>query len=148
MANRLPVRNQPLEGRRSELAVSAVSSALRCGGLSSYRNDSDVSIGRHLRDVLSAPIMINNDRILANGAPRRCWPRFPRHQGLGMSLEKKINGKSAGELEALKAALFRPTGVDGVYARTGLYEGVVEALGGADLHLSADRGRGAAVPRR
>jgi acyl-CoA dehydrogenase len=50
----------------SELAVSAVSSALRCGGLSSYRNDSEVSIGRHLRDVLSAPIMINNDRILAN----------------------------------------------------------------------------------
>jgi acyl-CoA dehydrogenase len=52
----------------SELAVSAVTSALRCGGLSSYRNDSDVSIGRHLRDVLSAPIMINNDRILANVA--------------------------------------------------------------------------------
>ena len=39
---------------------------LRCGGLSGYRNDSDVSIGRHLRDVLSSPIMINNDRILAN----------------------------------------------------------------------------------
>ena len=52
----------------SELAVAAVSAALRCGGLSSYRNDSDVSIGRHLRDVLSAPIMINNDRILANVA--------------------------------------------------------------------------------
>jgi acyl-CoA dehydrogenase len=50
----------------SELAVQAVMSALRCGGLSSYRNDSDVSIGRHLRDVLSSPIMINNDRILAN----------------------------------------------------------------------------------
>ena len=52
----------------SELALAAVSAALRCGGLSSYRNDSDVSIGRHLRDVLSAPIMINNDRILANVA--------------------------------------------------------------------------------
>jgi acyl-CoA dehydrogenase len=52
----------------SELAVQAVMSALRCGGLSSYRNDSDVSIGRHLRDVLSSPIMINNDRILANVA--------------------------------------------------------------------------------
>jgi acyl-CoA dehydrogenase len=25
-------------------------------------------LGRHLRDVLSAPIMINNDRILANVA--------------------------------------------------------------------------------
>ena len=52
----------------SELAVAAVTAALRCGGLSSYRNDSDISIGRHLRDVLSAPIMINNDRILANVA--------------------------------------------------------------------------------
>ena len=29
---------------------------------------------------------------------------------------------------ALKDALFLETGVDGVYARTGLYEGVVEAL--------------------
>jgi seryl-tRNA synthetase len=34
----------------------------------------------------------------------------------------------AGDLEALKAALFHETGVDGVYARTGLYEDVVEAL--------------------
>jgi acyl-CoA dehydrogenase len=34
--------------------------------LSGYRNDSEFSIGRHLRDVLSAPLMINNDRILAN----------------------------------------------------------------------------------
>ncbi|HLK25098.1 MAG TPA: acyl-CoA dehydrogenase family protein, partial [Caulobacteraceae bacterium] len=52
----------------SELAVQTVMSALRVGGLSSYRNDTDVSIGRHLRDVLSSPIMINNDRILANVA--------------------------------------------------------------------------------
>jgi len=52
----------------SELAVQTVMSALRVGGLSSYRNDTDVSIGRHLRDVLSSPIMINNDRILGNVA--------------------------------------------------------------------------------
>ena len=50
----------------SELAVSTVMSALRACGLSGYRNDSDVSIGRHLRDILSSPIMINNDRILAS----------------------------------------------------------------------------------
>ena len=61
----------------SELAVSAVTSALRCGGLSSYRNDSDVSIGRHLRDVLSAPIMINNDRILANVAASALLTEVP-----------------------------------------------------------------------
>jgi len=36
--------------------------------LTGYRNDGEFSIGRHLRDVLSSPIMINNDRILANVA--------------------------------------------------------------------------------
>jgi acyl-CoA dehydrogenase len=52
----------------SELAVTIVLEAGRCCGLSGYRNDSEFSVGRHLRDVLSAPIMINNDRILANMA--------------------------------------------------------------------------------
>src|SRR5437773_1918674 len=50
----------------SELAVSIVLSAMRACGLSGYRCDSEFSIERHLRDVLSAPIMINNDRILTN----------------------------------------------------------------------------------
>ena len=50
----------------SELAVTTVLSAMRTTGLMGYRNDSDVSIGRSLRDILSSPIMINNDRILAN----------------------------------------------------------------------------------
>jgi len=50
----------------SELAATTVLYALRACGLSGYRNDSEFSIGRHLRDVLSAPLMINNDRILSN----------------------------------------------------------------------------------
>jgi acyl-CoA dehydrogenase len=50
----------------SELAVSIVMNALRACGLSGYRNDSEFALGRHLRDILSSPIMINNDRILAN----------------------------------------------------------------------------------
>lgn len=50
----------------SELAVSIVLSALRACGLSGYRNDSEFSLGRHLRDVLSSPLMISNDRILSN----------------------------------------------------------------------------------
>jgi acyl-CoA dehydrogenase len=53
----------------SELAAATVTSAMRACGLAGYRNDSEFSIGRHLRDVLSAPIMINNDRILANLTP-------------------------------------------------------------------------------
>ncbi|WP_232629366.1 acyl-CoA dehydrogenase family protein [Methylobacterium sp. Leaf118] len=50
----------------SELAVAAVSSALRANGLAGYRQDGDFSVGRALRDILSAPIMIHNDRIMAN----------------------------------------------------------------------------------
>jgi len=37
-------------------------------GIAGYRNDGEFSIGRHLRDILSAPVMISNDRILANVA--------------------------------------------------------------------------------
>ena len=40
----------------SELAATTVLHALRACGLSGYRNDSEFTIGRLLRDVLSAPI--------------------------------------------------------------------------------------------
>lgn len=50
----------------SELAVETVMAAMRATGLTGYRNDTDASLGRHLRDILSAPIMINNERILAS----------------------------------------------------------------------------------
>ena len=55
-----------LKVEASELAVATVMHAVRACGLSGYRNDGDFSVGRLLRDVLSAPLMINNDRILAN----------------------------------------------------------------------------------
>jgi acyl-CoA dehydrogenase len=57
-----------LKVNASELAIATVMSALQASGLTGYRNDSEFSVGRHLRDVLSSPIMINNDRILANVA--------------------------------------------------------------------------------
>lgn len=52
----------------SELAVSTVLSAMRACGLSGYRCDGEFSIARHLRDILSSPVMIHNDRILADHA--------------------------------------------------------------------------------
>ncbi len=57
-----------LKVQASEIAVETVMHALRTCGLSGYRNDGEFTMGRHLRDALSAPIMINNDRILANAA--------------------------------------------------------------------------------
>jgi acyl-CoA dehydrogenase len=57
-----------LKVNASELAISTVMSSLQACGLSGYRNDTEFSVTRHLRDVLSSPIMINNDRILGNAA--------------------------------------------------------------------------------
>ena len=66
-----------LKVEASELAVSTVMSAMRACGLSGYRNDGDFSVGRHLRDALSAPLMINNDRILANIATASLMSAVP-----------------------------------------------------------------------
>ncbi len=55
-----------LKVEASELAVQTVMSAMRACGLSGYRNDGEFTVGRLLRDVLSSPLMINNERILSN----------------------------------------------------------------------------------
>jgi acyl-CoA dehydrogenase len=55
-----------LKVEASELALAIVMSAMRACGLAGYRNDGVFAMGRYLRDILSAPIMINNDRILAD----------------------------------------------------------------------------------
>jgi acyl-CoA dehydrogenase len=50
--------------------------ALMITGIHGYRNDSPYSIGRLIRDAMSAPIMISNDRILGNTARLLLAHRF------------------------------------------------------------------------
>jgi acyl-CoA dehydrogenase len=57
-----------LKVNASELASSTVMSVLQTCGLAGYRNDGQMSVSRHVRDILSASIMISNDRILASTA--------------------------------------------------------------------------------
>ncbi len=52
----------------SSMAVDIVQRALGIVGLAGYKNGTPFSLGRALRDVMSAPLMISNDRILANTA--------------------------------------------------------------------------------
>src|ERR1700753_4315724 len=66
-----------LKVEASELAVSTVMSAMRACGLSGYRNAGDFTVGRQLRDVLSSPLMINNDRILSNIATSSLMSTVP-----------------------------------------------------------------------
>ena len=42
--------------------------ALQIVGILGYKNDGAFSLGRHYRDVLSASLMISNDRINAKSA--------------------------------------------------------------------------------
>jgi acyl-CoA dehydrogenase len=52
----------------SEAAPQIVHRALQIVGILGYKNDSPFSLGRHYRDVLSASLMISNDRINAKSA--------------------------------------------------------------------------------
>jgi acyl-CoA dehydrogenase len=52
----------------STLMVQAVQQALLICGILGYKNDTPFSLGRHLRDALSAQLMIGNDRIYAKNA--------------------------------------------------------------------------------
>lgn len=50
----------------SQLGVEIAQQSLMITGLAGYRNEGPYSIARNYRDLLSAAIMINNDRILGN----------------------------------------------------------------------------------
>ena len=52
----------------SQSAVHVVQETLMICGMAGYKNDTPFSVGRHLRDLHSAPLMISNDRIELNTA--------------------------------------------------------------------------------
>jgi acyl-CoA dehydrogenase len=63
----------------SRSVIEAVQQAMLVCGIESYQNDTPYSLGRQMRDALSAPLMISNDRILGTSAalnivePDRPW---------------------------------------------------------------------------
>ena len=67
-----------LKVNSSESAIATVMSAMQASGLSGYRNSGEFTIGRHLRDILSSAIMINNDRILGSSASATMLMDVPR----------------------------------------------------------------------
>jgi acyl-CoA dehydrogenase len=52
----------------AQAAPQIVHAALQITGILGYKNDTPFSLGRHYRDVLSASLMISNDRILGKNA--------------------------------------------------------------------------------
>lgn len=52
----------------STAVVDLVNRAMLICGIAGYREDSQYSLGRHLRDAHGAAVMVNNDRIMNNSA--------------------------------------------------------------------------------
>jgi len=52
----------------SQLVLDVVARSMVICGIQGYRNDSKLSLGRHLRDATGAGLMVNNDRILVQNA--------------------------------------------------------------------------------
>jgi acyl-CoA dehydrogenase len=62
------VRTNNLKLACSTLVVDVVNRAMLICGIEGYRNDSQFSLCRHLRDAYGAALMVNNDRILNHNA--------------------------------------------------------------------------------
>ncbi|RZT31833.1 acyl-CoA dehydrogenase family protein [Cupriavidus agavae] len=57
-----------LKTAMSTMALEVVQQAMLVCGMAGYKQGTPFSLGRHLRDLWSAPLMINNDRIQTNTA--------------------------------------------------------------------------------
>jgi acyl-CoA dehydrogenase len=65
----------------SEKAAEVVQLAMLITGILGYKNGTPFSVGRHLRDVTSAAVMISNDRIHANTSTLLLMSRFDTSLG-------------------------------------------------------------------
>ena len=62
------VRVNNLKLSASQMVIDVVTKAMIICGIQGYRNDSRLTLGRHLRDATGAALMVNNDRILTQNA--------------------------------------------------------------------------------
>ncbi len=62
------IRMNSLKTSASALVAEIVGQAMTICGMAAYRNDSELSLTRQLRDAFGAGLMVNNDRILGASA--------------------------------------------------------------------------------
>lgn len=62
------IRTNNLKINASEQIIDIIGKSMRICGISSYRNNSKGSLGRHIRDAYGASLMVNNDRIMLHNS--------------------------------------------------------------------------------
>ena len=63
----------------SQIAIEIINTAMVVCGIAGFKNDTPFSIGRQYRDILSAQLMINNDRIFGNTSSMLLVHRLDSH---------------------------------------------------------------------
>ncbi|GAA4679828.1 acyl-CoA dehydrogenase family protein [Frondihabitans cladoniiphilus] len=76
----LTMRFNSLKITASESVIAITSKAMLIAGIAGYRLDSEVSVGRLLRDSYGTAVMVNNDRILGNNAQISLLQRKKAHR--------------------------------------------------------------------
>lgn len=62
------IRINNLKTSSAQLIVDIVGKSMLICGIASYRNDSPMSLSRHIRDAYGAALMVNNDRIMLHNS--------------------------------------------------------------------------------
>ncbi len=62
------IRVNNLKIKSSQLLIDIVGQSMMICGIASYRNNSDMTLGRHIRDAYGASLMVNNDRIMMHNS--------------------------------------------------------------------------------
>jgi acyl-CoA dehydrogenase len=62
------IRINNLKIASAQQLIDIVGRAMMICGIAGYKNDSELSLARHLRDAYGASVMVNNDRILGHNA--------------------------------------------------------------------------------
>ena len=115
--------------------VQIIQQALTICGIAGYRNDSPYAVGRHLRDALSAPLMVSNDRIAGGMGKLLLLQRIETElPGAGGNLLSNLR------CELIDAGLLIGTGVDGVVGRGAVFEDVLTRLNAVIVRWEQERG--------
>ncbi len=63
-----PIHANQMKILASQTVVDVTTGCLRLIGIEGYSTHGEFSVERHVRDALSAPLMVSNDRLLLNNA--------------------------------------------------------------------------------
>ena len=114
-------RSTPSRCPPRTLVVDIINQAMLIVGIQGYREDSEYTLGRILRDAHGAAVMVNNDRIAGNTAQLSLMQREVMHA-------RRTPPPRTCAAALIGAGLLVETRTQGLYHRSGDFEGVLQGV--------------------